>query len=69
MVHLNGVVRIQSDIRVGTRIDKEQHFADKVKKVENILAMDDMDVEGSMANPFAVPSEPSYTSASLAGPS
>lgn len=40
LVHQNGVVRIQSDIRVGTRTDKTQHFADKVSKVESILAAD-----------------------------
>jgi hypothetical protein len=40
LVHQNGVVRIQSDIRVGTRTDKKQHFAEKVSKVESILAAD-----------------------------
>ncbi|TVY15080.1 UPF0045 protein ECM15 [Lachnellula arida] len=40
LVHQNGVVRIQSDIRVGTRTDKKQHFSEKVTKVENILAAD-----------------------------
>jgi Thiamine-binding protein len=70
MLHSNGVVRIQSDIRVGTRIDKKQNFADKVKKVENILAMDDVDIEGSVANPsIAGSSEPLHTGASWARPS
>ena len=41
LVHTNGVVRIQSDIRVGTRTDKKQGFKDKVKAVENLLAQDD----------------------------
>ncbi|KAF2759083.1 hypothetical protein EJ05DRAFT_509949 [Pseudovirgaria hyperparasitica] len=40
MLHSNGVVRIQSDIRVGTRTDKKQSFADKTAKVEALLASD-----------------------------
>ena len=56
LVHQNGVIRIQSDIRVGTRYchistpspphltssrtDKKQHFSEKVTKVESILAAD-----------------------------
>jgi uncharacterized protein YqgV (UPF0045/DUF77 family) len=39
-LHERGVVRIQSDIRVGTRIDKKQSFEDKVAKVESILSKD-----------------------------
>jgi uncharacterized protein YqgV (UPF0045/DUF77 family) len=39
-LHKRGVVRMQSDIRVGSRIDKKQTFADKVQKVEDILAKD-----------------------------
>jgi hypothetical protein len=39
-VHRNGVLRIQTDIRAGTRTDKVQHFSDKVAKVESILAAD-----------------------------
>ncbi|XMA19748.1 hypothetical protein WAI453_012539 [Rhynchosporium graminicola] len=38
LVHQNGVVRVQTDIRAGTRTDKSQSFSDKVKKVETILA-------------------------------
>jgi uncharacterized protein YqgV (UPF0045/DUF77 family) len=38
LLHKNGVVRIQSDIRVGTRTDKTQHFADKVTSVNAVLA-------------------------------
>lgn len=38
LVHTNGVVRIQSDIRIGTRTDKVQGFEDKVKSVERLLA-------------------------------
>lgn len=41
LVHANGVVRIQSDIRVGTRTDKKQGFEDKVKAVEDLLAQDE----------------------------
>ena len=40
MLHGKGVVRIQSDIRVGTRTDKKQSFNDKVTAVKNILARD-----------------------------
>ena len=40
LLHANGVVRIQSDIRVGTRTDKMQGFEDKVRAVEEILAED-----------------------------
>lgn len=42
MLHERGVLRIQSDIRVGTRTDKKQRFEDKVKKVESLLAKDDL---------------------------
>ncbi|KAI8671413.1 hypothetical protein NCS57_00616400 [Fusarium keratoplasticum] len=37
-VHKRGVVRIQSSMRVGSRTDKKQTAADKVKRVEDILA-------------------------------
>jgi len=40
MLHERGVVRIQSDIRVGTRTDKKQSFQDKVDKVQSILSKD-----------------------------
>ncbi|KFY43224.1 hypothetical protein V495_04082 [Pseudogymnoascus sp. VKM F-4514 (FW-929)] len=40
LVHKNGVLRVQTDIRAGTRTDKKQHFAEKVSKVESILAAD-----------------------------
>ena len=40
MLHARGVVRIQSDIRVGSRTDKKQGFEDKVKAVEKLLAAD-----------------------------
>lgn len=33
-LHKNGVVRIQSDIRVGTRVDKQQSPRDKIDVVE-----------------------------------
>lgn len=38
LVHQNGVLRVQTDIRAGTRTDKEQHFSEKVTKVESLLA-------------------------------
>jgi len=37
MLHTNGVVRIQSDIRVGSRTDKNQSAQDKVDAVNRIL--------------------------------
>ena len=40
MLHANGVVRIQSDIRVGSRTDKQQGFEDKIKAVEKLLEAD-----------------------------
>lgn len=40
MLHANGVVRIQSDIRVGSRTDKKQTAAEKVKAVEKLLEAD-----------------------------
>lgn len=36
-------MRIQSDIRVGSRTDKKQGFEDKVKAVERLLAEDEDD--------------------------
>lgn len=45
LLHANGVVRIQSDIRVGSRTDKKQSPADKVAKVEQLLAQDEEDGE------------------------
>ncbi|KAL6711608.1 UPF0045 protein M15 [Coniothyrium glycines] len=40
MLHQNGVVRIQSDIRVGSRTDKKQTSKDKVDAVEKLLKQD-----------------------------
>lgn len=40
MLHANGVVRIQSDIRVGSRTDKRQSYEDKVKAVNKLLQED-----------------------------
>ena len=40
LLHANGVVRIQSDIRVGSRTDKQQGFEDKIRAVEKLLAED-----------------------------
>ena len=41
MLHEKGIVRIQSDIRVGSRTDKAQTMQDKVSAVEKLLAGDD----------------------------
>ncbi|KAH9881127.1 hypothetical protein J1614_001622, partial [Plenodomus biglobosus] len=41
LLHRNGVVRIQSDIRVGSRTDKEQSAEDKVAAVERLLREDE----------------------------
>ncbi|CAD6444906.1 39f59672-1e8d-42d3-8cb3-b1dffb363836 [Sclerotinia trifoliorum] len=41
LVHQNGVVRVQTDIRAGTRTDKKQTFEEKVSKVETLLAGDE----------------------------
>jgi len=40
MLHQKGIVRIQTDIRVGSRTDKKQKFSEKVKAVDDILAAD-----------------------------
>ncbi|KAK9456180.1 YkoF-like protein [Dipodascopsis uninucleata] len=37
LIHKLGVPRVQTDIRIGTRIDKVQSFDDKVAAVEKIL--------------------------------
>ncbi len=36
-LHDDGILRVQSDVRIGTRIDKEQSAADKVRVVEEQL--------------------------------
>ncbi|KAL8653884.1 MAG: hypothetical protein Q9210_001835 [Variospora velana] len=41
MLHKKGVMRIQTDIRVGSRIDKKQSFNDKVTAVNELLAADE----------------------------
>lgn len=41
MLHERGVVRIQSDIRVGSRTDKKQTFEDKVAAVNALLSKDE----------------------------
>lgn len=43
-------MRIQSDIRVGSRTDKKQGFEDKVKAVERLLAEDDDDDDDDNKN-------------------
>lgn len=45
MLHARGVVRIQSDIRVGSRTDKKQSFEDKVSAVEKLLKADEKTTE------------------------
>jgi len=40
LLHGQGVARIQTDIRVGSRTDKRQEFGEKVKVVEELLARD-----------------------------
>lgn len=40
LVHQGGVLRVQTEIRAGSRTDKVQHFTDKVAKVESLLAAD-----------------------------
>jgi uncharacterized protein YqgV (UPF0045/DUF77 family) len=40
LLHENGLVRIQSDIRVGSRTDKKQTAQDKVAAVKAILGDD-----------------------------
>ncbi|KAL4791660.1 hypothetical protein BDV19DRAFT_290761 [Aspergillus venezuelensis] len=37
ILHEQGIVRIQTDIRVGSRTDKVQSFEDKVNKVQELL--------------------------------
>ncbi|KAL4753939.1 YkoF-like protein [Aspergillus recurvatus] len=37
ILHQQGIVRIQTDIRVGSRTDKVQSFEDKVTKVQELL--------------------------------
>lgn len=50
MLHARGVVRIQSDIRVGSRTDKKQGFADKVAAVEKLLENDNKKSETNGEN-------------------
>lgn len=40
MLHTRGIVRVQTDIRIGTRQDKVQSMADKVDVVQRLLAAD-----------------------------
>lgn len=40
LLHQNGIVRIQSDIRVGSRTDKKQRAEDKVAAVQRLLQED-----------------------------
>ncbi|KAH8145432.1 uncharacterized protein LAJ45_10554 [Morchella importuna] len=40
MLHEQGIVRVHTDIRIGSRTDKTENFRDKVTAVENHLAKD-----------------------------
>ncbi|KAJ4512834.1 UPF0045 protein M15 [Exophiala dermatitidis] len=40
LLHKKGIVRIQTDIRIGSRTDKPQTMEDKVAAVEKLLAKD-----------------------------
>jgi len=40
LLHQKGIVRIQSDIRVGSRTDKAQRAEDKVAAVQRLLEED-----------------------------
>jgi uncharacterized protein (TIGR00106 family) len=42
MLHSKGIVRIHTDIRVGTRTDKKETAASKVSVVQEMLAQDTM---------------------------
>ncbi|KAK9353440.1 YkoF-like protein [Lipomyces doorenjongii] len=37
LMHKLGVQRVQTDVRIGTRVDKKQSFEDKVTVVQKIL--------------------------------
>ncbi|KAK9369241.1 YkoF-like protein [Lipomyces kononenkoae] len=37
LMHKLGVQRVQTDVRIGTRVDKHQSFEDKVTVVEKLL--------------------------------
>jgi uncharacterized protein (TIGR00106 family) len=40
LLHSQGIVRIQTDIRIGSRTDKSQTMEDKVSAVEKLLSTD-----------------------------
>jgi uncharacterized protein (TIGR00106 family) len=40
LLHSQGIVRIQTDIRIGSRTDKSQTMEDKVSAVEKLLSSD-----------------------------
>lgn len=40
LLHKQGIVRVQTDIRIGSRTDKKQTMEDKVAAVEKLLAKD-----------------------------
>jgi uncharacterized protein (TIGR00106 family) len=41
LLHSQGIVRIQTDIRIGSRTDKSQTMEDKVSAVEKLLSNDE----------------------------
>lgn len=59
LLHDQGVVRIQTDIRIGSRTDKKQTMKDKVDVVERLLAADGRGGGGSST---AAAEEPSTVS-------
>lgn len=40
ILHQEGILRVQTDIRSGSRTDKQQSFDDKVNKVRELLSKD-----------------------------
>ncbi|GAA6026996.1 hypothetical protein JCM8097_006026 [Rhodosporidiobolus ruineniae] len=65
-VHAIGAPRIASDIRIGTRLDKQSSLVGKVKSVEALLAKDSS--SGTQAPPSQIdlPKEPLDPEAELA---
>lgn len=49
VLHAKGVVRIQSDVRIGTRTDKVQSMEDKVAAVHKLLHEGKEDEAGEAA--------------------
>ncbi|GAA6023674.1 hypothetical protein JCM10207_008745 [Rhodosporidiobolus poonsookiae] len=53
-VHAQGVARIASDIRIGTRLDKAGSLAGKIESVEKLLAQDKQGASGSAQPPSQI---------------